>query len=884
MPPSTQADVLKNIEALALPNEAVQNREYLYYLELEFDYRNVSKHSEFYTAIYNTVHASLLVLNTTKKNGELREVVHDLAKVMSVENISHLWALEIFKYFSTKQSGYIFSAESVLTTTAGAKVFTMLEVVDVTYKNIQTKLDLLFVLGQLPKPINRDLVLKKHLHILMHQLCINYPAKVAILTKKMADIVPTETFLKIKLKDSGEFLEKRDSFVKLMLIVIYLEFEENLPNKFNVYYTPAKIIARENIHVVVGPFLPIANSLIVQKLNKERTTITEQFTTSLAGLTTTGFVVNNNLVRATTELVLAELEQLQDQLLALYNSISAVEFLENNTHIDPSVLKTINNLINLQKINDYKRNFIEKKLVTQIQEFDKNYKEVKTVKDFFNSTKELDSLRAWASSLWKKRTLEKFLKPLQKIFSRMQIIGGYLLYTQFLEIYAITKCYFSVFSDFRGRLYYQSPVSVQSYWCFRYLYTFGPRKVERTFAGILDASLYPLYRTVCEPENLRNPALFEFFQSVGFLFKKNFTQPSGEICLKDVIGFGIETYLKYRAHSPTELYNIYKDPKLVVELYYYITAITQVTNGCTLQYYIWKDTTCSMAQHAGKLLGYNLDKLAYLNLANQTTAIDTYQIFIVQLKRLLVTANPELWRDPILQLLDRSLLKKLIMTVEYGVSRYTASEEFRHTVDELSTLNPDYNVLKDPKYFDALFKAMQGGGLDLFFYQTTKKAWSKKILDSRVDKMILDDITIPIPYYYNLAQQIYFEHPNSPVRKRSVLSVQFSVIDNFASYQKLCRGNKKTSATYEDVKKSAAAVYVNAIHALDAAYLRRIISSCWHKNIAIATIHDGFAIPYDHSLWLISTANTNFFPVRTSNLTDPTLNCCFKITSNTIIV
>lgn len=49
-----------------------------------------------------------------------------------------------------------------------------------------------------------------------------------------------------------------------------------------------------------------------------------------------------------------------------------------------------------------------------------------------------------------------------------------------------------------------------------------------------------------------------------------------------------------------------------------------------------------MAQHAGKLLGYNLDKLHYLNLANQTTAIDTYQIFIIQLKQILATANPEL--------------------------------------------------------------------------------------------------------------------------------------------------------------------------------------------------------------------------------------------------
>lgn len=168
----------------------------------------------------------------------------------------------------------------------------------------------------------------------------------------------------------------------------------------------------------------------------------------------------------------------------------------------------------------------------------------------------------------------------------MQIIASYLSYTQFLAIYGITQCYFPIFSDFRGRIYYQSSVSVQAYWCFRYIYTFEPRGAAKSFPSVLDASLYPLYRNLCETENLKNPALLEFFQSLGFLFKKSFTKPSGEIPLKEVVGFGIELYLKYKAFSPIELFNIYKDPKLVIELYYYITAVTRINAGSKLQYYI----------------------------------------------------------------------------------------------------------------------------------------------------------------------------------------------------------------------------------------------------------------------------------------------------------
>jgi hypothetical protein len=47
-----------------------------------------------------------------------------------------------------------------------------------------------------------------------------------------------------------------------------------------------------------------------------------------------------------------------------------------------------------------------------------------------------------------------------------------------------------------------------------------------------------------------------------------------------------------------------------------------------------------MAQHAGKLLGYNISNLHYLNLNNTDKAFDTYQIYINHIKIQLQLQNP----------------------------------------------------------------------------------------------------------------------------------------------------------------------------------------------------------------------------------------------------
>lgn len=53
-------------------------------------------------------------------------------------------------------------------------------------------------------------------------------------------------------------------------------------------------------------------------------------------------------------------------------------------------------------------------------------------------------------------------------------------------------------------------------------------------------------------------------------------------------------------------------------------------------------------------------------------------------------------------------------------------------------------------------------------------------------------------------------------------------------------------------------MYVNTIHAHDSYYLRNLLRASLINDIEIAAIHDGFAVAYYNTGWLIGAANDTF--------------------------
>ena len=114
------------------------------------------------------------------------------------------------------------------------------------------------------------------------------------------------------------------------------------------------------------------------------------------------------------------------------------------------------------------------------------------------------------------------------------------------------------------------------------------------------------------------------------------TTATGEIDLKKIIKLGVKKYLEFKDKDIISLnQSQLGESKVTIELYYYCNIINQLESNNYRKYYIIKDTTCSMAQHAGKLLGYNENNLYTLNLYNSDFGYDTYQTFINKLKDIL---------------------------------------------------------------------------------------------------------------------------------------------------------------------------------------------------------------------------------------------------------
>lgn len=125
-----------------------------------------------------------------------------------------------------------------------------------------------------------------------------------------------------------------------------------------------------------------------------------------------------------------------------------------------------------------------------------------------------------------------------------------------------------------------------------------------------------------------------------------------------------------------------------------------------------------MTQHAGKLLGYKPEALPYLNLNNQTYVYDTYHIYLTSLRKYIEHIYPNLFDNNLDKIILRTVFKNMIMTIEYGVTEYTAFHEYCSTIDEHFISTPALlNKLKSHQIFKIFFDFFKQGlaNNDLFF-------------------------------------------------------------------------------------------------------------------------------------------------------------------------
>ena len=343
------------------------------------------------------------------------------------------------------------------------------------------------------------------------------------------------------------------------------------------------------------------------------------------------------------------------------------------------------------------------------------------------------------------------------------------------------KYYLPCFIDNRGRQYFGTLLSPTFYKIFRYLYKF----VEKKEFVKLEESMF--YKNMIRYKNTvvdftksdRNSyILMILFMEIGKHFVK--TDDRHFIKTEEMINLGILNYKKDKVLKFDELLYVNKIENEIENL------ISNKKFDENMM--IFKDATASGLQNYGILMGYNEEKLKYLNLDGDEWC-DTYQYLIDKF-----ISKEEIYRK-------RKYWKSTIMTIPYNAVWFSCFVKFIEKIRE------DGIEYKD---------------LDEFEKERIKKV-HKKFYEEIKNK-------VKEEFYTNKsANFVKFRYNKWEISNR----LEYKV-----TYKKL--RDKYSDITYdivEDKEGTLRSMEANNMHYLDAKLVKKVI-----ENFDILPIHDCFGV------------------------------------------
>lgn len=670
--------------------------------------------------------------------------------------------------------------------------------------------------------ISQQWLLLSHLDNIYNPVLSVYKIKCVLVKLTRYLVTCKELNLKLQTMETTKILTYRDLIKDRALISEEPLFKKNITieHKFNLspnykswfklQLSEPQLIKTKNQSFIVTRFPGMAFPTIKQHHNRQKTVTSDAFDDTLISLAKTPLLLSHNALNTQWEIALLEFNNTITNLTQIgANTIELVPILHE---LLGSVQKVTKKMMTTTFIADNVKTKLKEKVSDKTK---REFKEELTHVSDINKLK-----NKWDRVIAGNAYLQKNAIRIQQKFSK--VFQLYLLkqFKDFVLENDLDKWYLIPYADFRGRFYYNSIASPQSFWGFRHLYKCNNDTVDKDV----------------------------YLLALGTLFKKEITNNLGEIALDQLTPLGRQKYEHFKSLSLNELFTTLKDTTLVAETAYYINAVKSTSET----FFVWRDTTCSMAQHAVKLLGFKPESLKYLNLDNSTIAYDTYTIYILKLKQILVQRG---WTLHQLNLLTRALLKQVIMTIGYGVTFYTAYKRHKIVASELVSSEDDYNWITDQGVFKQIFQLLATSECDNEFYILTKDNWTNK--QNLLDYFQLPDLKFT-PLY--LKPSIKLKNLELPPVNNTRVHHQISFILNYEDDQQLYLAQLKIDDVTKavDKQKTIRAVYVNAVHALDAYYMRSILEQITKRKSLIISVHDGFAIPPTQVSWLISSANMVF--------------------------
>jgi len=255
---------------------------------------------------------------------------------------------------------------------------------------------------------------------------------------------------------------------------------------------------------------------------------------------------------------------------------------------------------------------------------------------------------------------------------------------------------------------------------------------------------------------------------------------------------------------------------------------------------IFLDATCSGVQHFAAML-LDLELSRYVNLVNADDHVkDFYSVLVPKINQAINDswANKDVKNYKFAEIcLDRSLLKKVIMTKSYNVTTYGITEQLKSKLEK---------VAKTITYKER--------EIEVYDYKVPAKNNTYVILDLIEVELLSDIINNNIFNNFPILHSIYtyltrlakiYMKLNIPISWSTPNGLELVQSYNQSKIQKIkinFLGKNRTAVLrkwtdVKDTRREVQAIIPNIIHSLDASHLRMLINK-WDKYIL--PIHDCF--------------------------------------------
>lgn len=436
--------------------------------------------------------------------------------------------------------------------------------------------------------------------------------------------------------------------------------------------------------------------------------------------------------------------------------------------------------------------------------------------------------------------LQSLMEENKKLFAEISLFAYYqnisiLFHNR--KLWDNNKVFFAFNLDFRGRLYYRSPICITDFKLSRYFFNYGiystselkefhKQDLKQICTQLNKFSLQiekikTKFNLTDAPKYVNHIIFWLLLSCAKIIIPKTKAIYSTKELIDEASNF-IDNHESY-LNNLAETIRTVKSKKAFekkIELEYIIFILRQLNSKQLKKYPIIKDATASFLQNMIRILGYkDEDSLRFANLYDSEHWYDTYLIIR---DKWLEKQDSKTFAEE-LKIYTRSTCKSIEMTEPYGAKYLPSLNRFKIKVNKEF---PTYNFSeKDETLFKSFFNYLKKDVQTQIFlnnHTSILEKYGKHSIEKNKEIIVCShDSTITLTYY----------------KQKNKTTDLIIICDN--KKIRITKTFKEIDKNRIDQRASLEAIKANWVQNCDSIFLRDILKEC---NTNWFTVHDCFMV------------------------------------------